>query len=163
MDSLTQWLMDLKYLPKAFRDFHAQKALFKTIDLRVNADHLAPLGANLPQPVAQIFIIDVFLHFMAKRGYVLKKITHKAIAFRSLANDINETMTLESQRQAAVLTGGHVEASKPDPAELAGGHALRSLDLILEKARGTQSLEEAHQLIAQAQGLIGQQMEAKKS
>lgn len=38
---------------------------------------------------AQIYVVDIFLHFMAKRGYTLQKARH-SIEFNNLDNEIKE-------------------------------------------------------------------------
>jgi hypothetical protein len=70
MSSLDQWLKSGKYLPRFMRDFHDQKDLFKTIHELVR-----PCDATerISWVDAQIYTIDVFLRFMARRGYTLQR------------------------------------------------------------------------------------------
>ena len=67
-------LEDTNYMPPRFRDFHDQKELFKFIHSKVKTgDHLS----HISWIDAHIYVIDVFLYFMARRGYTLQKSRHK--------------------------------------------------------------------------------------
>lgn len=70
MTSLKQWLESGKYLPECIRDFHDQKDVFKTIHTLVRSHEITKKVNWID---AQIYTIDVFLWFMAKRGYTLQK------------------------------------------------------------------------------------------
>jgi hypothetical protein len=73
-----------RYLPRELRDFHDQKDLFKTIE------HVSGVGKQKISWIdAHIFTIDIFLWFMARRGYLLKKTSSKKYNFKSLEADIS--------------------------------------------------------------------------
>jgi hypothetical protein len=63
------------HLPPFMRDFHDQKRLFKRLDEIVQRQPKD--GSALREMpnwvVAQIYVIDFFLWFMARRGYTLQK------------------------------------------------------------------------------------------
>jgi hypothetical protein len=77
--TMRDWLETLGYLPRWFRDHHAQKEVFKWIWQRVlkarerttakgEIDYLADMN----WVSAHIFVIDNFLWFMALHGYTLQ-------------------------------------------------------------------------------------------
>jgi hypothetical protein len=70
MSSLDQWLKSGKYLPRFMRDFHDQKDLFKTIHELVSRHDGTK---EISWIDAHIYTIDVFLWFMARRGYTLQR------------------------------------------------------------------------------------------
>jgi hypothetical protein len=67
---LMAWLKSAKYLPDFMRDFHDQKDLFKTIHELVS-EHDGTKAISWRD--AHIYTIDVFLWFMARRGYTLQR------------------------------------------------------------------------------------------
>lgn len=70
MSELEQWLKSGAYLPPPMRDFHDQKdvfkALYETIRIPKQIQHISWVDA-------QIFTIDIFLWWMARRGYTLQR------------------------------------------------------------------------------------------
>ena len=69
---LGYWMRDGGYLPPAFRDFHAQKDLFKTIHDRVLV-HKHDYCGDVSWVSGQCYVVDVFLWFMARHGYTLQR------------------------------------------------------------------------------------------
>lgn len=67
---LRAWLDSAEYLPEFMRDFHDQKDVFKAIHELVNA-HDGTKAISWRD--AHIYTIDVFLWFMARRGYTLQR------------------------------------------------------------------------------------------
>ena len=82
-----EWLKSGKYLPAPLRDFHDQKDVFKAIDDTVKPD---PTGVvQRPSWIdAHCYVIDVFLWYMARRGYTLQRTRRKG-EYRNLAADID--------------------------------------------------------------------------
>lgn len=68
--SIINWLESGKYLPEFMRDFHDQKDVFKTIHSFVRS-HSVMDEVNWIN--GHMYVIDVFLWFMAKRGYTLQR------------------------------------------------------------------------------------------
>lgn len=68
------------------RDFHDQKDLFKAIHQLIDLDPHENLG-DVDVPVGMTYTVDIFLWFMARRGYVLRKSTAR-LDF----DDIDETI-----------------------------------------------------------------------
>lgn len=68
--SIEAWLKSGAYLPPMMRDFHDQKDVFKalydTIVIPERLKHVSWIDAH-------IFAIDIFLWWMARRGYTLQK------------------------------------------------------------------------------------------
>jgi len=87
--NVQQWLESGEYLPEILRDFHDQKNLFKSMHYLLQDAEGAEDKPSFVQ--GQIYVIDWFLWFMAKRGYTLQK-TRKKLDFspmpdyRSLTN-----------------------------------------------------------------------------
>lgn len=83
---LQKWLENRKYLPKNLRDHHAQKQLFKCIHSTVD---MSKSVQNPPNWIdAQSYVIEVFLWYMAKRGYTLQRCEKSDIPFRDLEEDL---------------------------------------------------------------------------
>lgn len=88
---LQAWLESGAYLPEFMRDFHDQKDLFKTIHELVNQNE----GTRCVNWVdAQIYTIDVFLWFMARRGYTLQRSRAKQSFL-----DIHQTIANQAKRR----------------------------------------------------------------
>ena len=96
---LHRWMESLAYLPEFMRDFHDQKDLFKTIDELVNKNE----GTRRVNWVdAQIYTIDVFLWFMARRGYTLQRSRAKQ-SFLDIHQTIADATEQRRERSAALL------------------------------------------------------------
>lgn len=85
-DKTTKWLKSGKYLPEPLRDFHDAKEVFKAID------EIYPENPNnfIRRPgwvAAQCYVIDVFLWFMARRGWTLQRTRFKG-EFSDLEGDV---------------------------------------------------------------------------
>lgn len=68
--SIDKWLKSGRYLPAPLRDFHDQKDTFKAIH-EIISENQATKDINWIQ--AHCYVIDVFLWFMARRGYTLQR------------------------------------------------------------------------------------------
>ena len=95
-DTTTAWLENGSHLPPPLRDFHDQKDLFKAVHEIINLK-----GNDIAQKVdwvtGQVYVIDVFLRFMARRGYTLQR-SRARVPFRDLDQDIR---TAREARDAA--------------------------------------------------------------
>jgi hypothetical protein len=89
--SMNKWLESGKYLPSILRDFHDQKDVFKTIHILVR-NHESTNKVNWID--AHIYVIDVFLWFMAKRGWTLQR-SRMGIPFSDLENDIERVKEVD--------------------------------------------------------------------
>lgn len=80
------WMKSGKYLPEVLRDFHDQKDIFKAIHeiVQERPDETVKRPSWIE---GQCYVIDVFLWFMARRGYTLQK-THRRGNFRDLVTDV---------------------------------------------------------------------------
>nr|DAF30632.1 MAG TPA: hypothetical protein [Caudoviricetes sp.] len=80
---LVEWLKSGEYMPKEFRDFHAQKDLFKAMHHIIrNADE------NGNWRDGHIYVVDTFLWYMARCGYTLQR-SRKKVEFRNIQEDID--------------------------------------------------------------------------
>jgi hypothetical protein len=83
---MEKWLRSGRYLPDPLRDFHDQKDVFKAIHELINVE-----GHAYAKPVdwvtGQCYVIDIFLWFMARRGYTLQR-TRRKDAYSDLAADV---------------------------------------------------------------------------
>ena len=88
MKSMDAWLDKGVYLPEPIRDFHDQKDLFKSIHELVNVE-----GHSYCKDVTwvsgQCYVVDIFLWWMAKRGYTLQR-SRKNLEFGSLIDDVHK-------------------------------------------------------------------------
>lgn len=88
---LHAWLKSGAYLPEFMRDFHDQKDLFKTIHELVTQNE----GTSRVNWIdAQIYTVDVFLWFMARRGWTLQRSRAKQSFL-----DIHQTIAEQSKRR----------------------------------------------------------------
>lgn len=78
-ESVATWRKSGKYLPRFLRDFHDQKDTFKAIHDTVNV-----MGHEYVKDISwvagQCYVIDIFLWFMARHGYVLRR-AHRKLPF----------------------------------------------------------------------------------
>lgn len=105
-----EWLRSGEYLPDFMRDFHDQKDLFKAIHQMVDVEkHDYAGGVNWV--AGQCYTVDIFLWWMAKRGYVLRRARHKR-AFNDLQSDV--AAARQKQREASLLNlKAIMEQNKP--------------------------------------------------
>lgn len=69
--SIHDWIKEQKHMPGFMRDFHNCKELFRSAHTWAKQkpdDHY-----YMPWQTAQVYVIDVFLKFMAYHGYTLQK------------------------------------------------------------------------------------------
>jgi hypothetical protein len=92
---IDDWLKSAEYLPKAMRDFHDAKDLFKTIHDRVAIDK-NDYARDVSWVSGQCYVIDIFLWFMAKRGYTLQR-SRKRLPFSDLGADVAESKRIRDQ------------------------------------------------------------------
>lgn len=112
MANLTQWRKEGRHLPSFMRDFHDQKALFKSIHEQHSIENVQ--GTELSWVTAHVYTIDSFLWFMAQHGYTLQQCrAHQKFA------DIDHTLRYwEDKRQAqfaSLLTP--LPTEQPTPGE----------------------------------------------
>lgn len=84
--SVEEWLKSAAYLPPPMRDFHDQKDIFKAIHELINVEKHAYAG-KVDWIAGQCYVIDIFLWFMAKRGYTLQR-SRMPFEFRDLHKDV---------------------------------------------------------------------------
>lgn len=94
-----KWMEDGRYLPPPLRDFHDQKDVFKAIHEIVSANE----GTKRVNWVdAQIYTVDVFLWFMARRGYTLQR-SRLRYDFRDLDEDVQQQNSKRDQQFHSIL------------------------------------------------------------
>lgn len=99
--SLEKWMKSGKYLPPFLRDFHDQKDVFKAIHTLVNDNE----GTKRVHWVdGQIYVIDVFLWFMARRGWTLQR-SRKDVEFIDLDKTVSDVKKHREAEFMAVLKG----------------------------------------------------------
>jgi hypothetical protein len=91
-----QWLATGKYLPEFMRDFHDQKDVFRTIHGRIKPE------PDISWITGQCYVVDVFLHFMARRGYTLQK-NRSNVAFRDIHEDVENHVAKEYAHVASLM------------------------------------------------------------
>jgi len=96
MDETTAWLESSAHLPPPLRDFHDQKDLFKAMHEIINLQG-NDIARKVDWVTGQCYVIDVFLWFMARRGYTLQR-SRARVPFRDLDHDIR---TAREARDAA--------------------------------------------------------------
>ena len=104
------WLKSGEYLPRPLRDFHDQKDVFRAIDETIKVRD----SDSVKRPTwieAQCYVIDVFLWYMARRGYTLQR-TRKKAQFRELEHDVATCRQARNEAFDAML---HSHLSEPKP------------------------------------------------
>ena len=105
------WLKSGEYLPEPLRDFHDQKEVFKAMHEIVREDP----ASFIKRPSwmeGQCYVIDVFLWFMARRGWTLQR-TRRNGNFRDLWADVGEQTRRRDAASAAMLADA-LARNKPD-------------------------------------------------
>jgi hypothetical protein len=100
--NLQEWLKAGRYLPAPLRDFHDQKEVFQAIDETIRHDP----SSLIKRPTwieAQCYVIDVFLWYMARRGYTLQK-TRARLPFRDLEADVKAVTDERNAAYASALS-----------------------------------------------------------
>lgn len=93
--NIDQWLKSGEYLPEPLRDFHNQKDVFKAMHEIIQERP----GDTIKRPSwieGQVYVIDIFLWFMARRGWTLQR-TRRTGNFRDLDADV----TAQTERRNA--------------------------------------------------------------
>lgn len=99
--NIDKWLESGKYLPEPLRDFHDQKAVFFAMHSIVREDPTALI--KRPDWISgQCYVIDVFLWFMARRGWTLQRTRRKG-NFRDLDADVRANQEKSDAAWSALL------------------------------------------------------------
>ena len=99
--SASEYVKSGRYLPVDFRDFHDQKDLFKTIDAAIDWKEAG--DARIGWVTAHCYVIDIFLWWMAKRGWTLQR-SRASVDFLSYRDDLERRETAEAKAFASILT-----------------------------------------------------------
>lgn len=100
-EKLKQWRESGAYLPKFLRDFHDQKDLFKNIHTFVAVDK-HEYCKDINWAVGHCYVIDIFLWYMARKGYTLQK-SRQRLEFESIYDDTAAREEMENKRIAHIL------------------------------------------------------------
>lgn len=90
-----------EYLPEPLRDFHDQKEVFKAMHEIVREDPMA-IVKRPDWITGQCYVIDVFLWFMARRGWTLQRTRRKG-NFRDLDADVRVRTENREAASASIL------------------------------------------------------------
>ena len=91
---LSIYLRSGAYLPAPLRDFHDQKDVFKAMHASIRPDHESLHGVSWI--MGQCYVIDIFLWWMAKRGWTLQR-SRADVAFESLEQTIADQKEREDE------------------------------------------------------------------
>ncbi len=111
-EDLESWMKASKYLPPILRDFHDQKDCFKAIH-EIVAVERHEYAKGVAWTVGQCYVIDIFLWFMARRGYTLQK-SRADLPFRDYHDDIRHQNEKRQALSARILAESF---ASPTPAE----------------------------------------------
>ena len=95
--NLDEWLKSGDYLPPRLRDFHAQKAIFKSVEKVLGNRPLDDMVRD-SWIGRHIYVIDYFLWYMARHGWTLQR-SRQSIEFE----DIDKRLSAELDREAAAF------------------------------------------------------------
>lgn len=107
---MKQWMDSAKYLPEVMRDFHDGKDLFKAMHEIIDKNETAN---DIGFRDGMIYTIDVFLWFMARRGYTLQR-SRKDLPFRDLQSDIEQALNHRNSRMTEILKQQMTQVKQPD-------------------------------------------------
>ena len=106
-----RWLKCGKYLPNPLRDFHDQKDVFKAMHEIIDVEG-HDYAKSVDWVTGQCYVIDIFLWFMARRGYTLQR-THRKGDYRNLAVDVAAANKIRQSRMSDMMRAA---MSKPPAA-----------------------------------------------
>jgi len=101
MADMQTWLKG-QYLPECLRDFHDQKDLFKAIHETTRVEG-HPYAGKVDWVAGQCYVIDIFLWWMAQRGYTLQR-SRTRMEFRSLRADVEAAQMARRAHLSAILS-----------------------------------------------------------
>lgn len=84
----TAWLKSGAYLPPPLRDFHDTKDVFKAMHEIIDVQG-HEYARSVDWVAGQCYVVDIFLWFMARRGYTLQR-CRAQVEFRDLEADVAE-------------------------------------------------------------------------
>lgn len=113
-EPLQNWLKSGKYLPEVIRDFHDAKDVFKTMHAIVNVDNNTEAG-KVNWIMGQCYVIDIFLWFMARRGYTLQRSRAK-LDFVDLDADVKAVKHGELKAFSSMFSRSALEPASANPA-----------------------------------------------
>jgi hypothetical protein len=114
---LERWMKSGKYLPSIMRDFHDQKDIFKTLHGIINVEG-HDYAKEISWVAGQCYVIDIFLWFMARRGYTLQR-SRQRLAYRDLQGDVAAYREKSALAFAAIIESAKA-APPPQRSEDAG-------------------------------------------
>lgn len=108
--NIDAWLKSGEYLPEVLRDFHDQKEVFKAMHEIIQEPGPEEFIKRPNWIEGQCYVIDVFLWFMARRGYTLQR-TRRRGDFRDLGADVRAQT---EKRNAATMAALKSALEKPN-------------------------------------------------
>lgn len=108
---LDAWMKSGEYLPLPMRDFHDAKDLFKAIHELVAVDK-HNYAKTVDWTTGQCYVIDIFLWFMAKRGYTLQK-SRASLPFRDLRGDVENAREVRTNHFAQLIGQSLLRSATP--------------------------------------------------
>lgn len=103
--NIEEWLKSGEYLPEVMRDFHDQKDLFKAIHQCIDVEGHA-YAKSVNWIAGQCYVVDIFLWWMARRGYTLQRTRRKG-AFRDLLEDVSQQTEKRDAAFTNLFKGNH--------------------------------------------------------
>lgn len=100
--NLRNWLQDSKYLPEFLQDFHDQKDVFKLIHSECDIEN-NEYTKDISWVSGHVYVIDLFLWYMAKCGYTLQK-SRKKLDFYDINQEIKENRQSRINSFSAMIT-----------------------------------------------------------
>ncbi len=95
------WMKSGKYLPPRLRDFHDQKDLFKAMHQIIDVEKHS-YAKDVGWVEGQCYVIDIFLWFMARRGYTLQK-SRQRFEFNDLDAEVKAAKEVRDRSSARAL------------------------------------------------------------
>lgn len=96
-----KWRRGGAHLPDFMRDFHDQKDLFKTLHQSVNVEG-HEYAKDIGWIAGQCYVIDIFLWWLARHGYVIRKSTAH-LDFDSLDKTMSSAKEVRDNQSAQLL------------------------------------------------------------
>ena len=116
-----EYLKSGAYLPAPLRDFHDQKDVFKTMHSMIDVPTHCSELAHFNWCAGHIYVIDIFLWWMARRGWTLQR-SRARIDFRDLQADIDGSRAIETAAFQKFLAERKATPPTATAQEIAGFH-----------------------------------------
>lgn len=113
--NLRNWRASGAHLPEFMRDFHDQKAVFRTMHAMLEPPEQGAMIRRPDLAEGHVYVVDCFLWFMARHGYTLQK-SRARQNFESLPENIAAVQARQAERWGRLFKKNGTPECTPDAA-----------------------------------------------